>query len=74
MKINAIEVKFKKGQLDKIMKAMRAIEQENKSEFYKACDQVASDTGTSREDVVFHILCSTYQNALSIIAKGWGIK
>lgn len=40
--------------------------------FYEACDQIAADTGTSREDVVFHILCSTYKNALSMImAKGW---
>ena len=74
MKIKSIKINLNKERLDTVMKAMRAIEQENKSEFYKACDQVASDTGTSREDVVFHILCSTYQNALSIIAKGWGIK
>ena len=31
----------------------------------------AADTGTSREDVVFHILCSTYKNAISMLmAKG----
>lgn len=53
------------------MKAMRAIEHENKAEFYKACDQIVADTGTSKDDVVFHILCSTYKNAISMLmAKG----
>lgn len=71
MKINSIKVKLNKKQLDTVMKAMRAIEHENKAEFYKACDQVASDTGTSKDDVVFHILCSTYKNAISMLmAKG----
>ena len=74
MKINSIKVKLNKKQLDTVMKAMRAIEHENKSEFYETCDQIAADTGTGSEDVAFYILCSTYQNALSIIAKGWGIK
>lgn len=67
MKINSIKVKLNEKQLDTIMKAMRAVEHGNKSEFYEACDQIAADTGTSSEDVVFHILCSTYKNALSMI-------
>ena len=54
------------------MKAMRAVEHGNKSEFYEACDQIAEDTGTSKEDVAFHILCSTYKNAISMLmSKGW---
>ena len=71
MKINSNKVKLNKKQFDTIMKAMRAVEHENKSEFHEACDQIAADTGTSREDAVFHILCSTYKNALSMLmAKG----
>ena len=71
MKINSIESKLNKKQLDTIMKAMRAVEHGNKSEFYEACDQIAEDTGTSKEDVAFHILCSTYKNAISMLmAKG----
>ena len=43
----------------------------NKAEFYKACDQIVADTGTSKDDVVFHISCSTYKNAISMLmAKG----
>lgn len=71
MKIKSIKINLNKERLDTVMKAMRAIEHENKSEFHEACDQIAADTGTSREDVVFHILCSTYKNALSMLmAKG----
>ena len=71
MKIKSIKINLNKERLDTVMKAMRAIEHENKAEFYKACDQIVADTGTSKADVVFHILCSTYKSAISMLkAKG----
>lgn len=38
MKIKSIKINLNKERLDTVMKAMRAIEHENKAEFYKACD------------------------------------
>ena len=73
MKINSIKVKLNKKQLDTVMKAMRAVEHENKSEFYEACDQIAADTGTSSEDVAFYILCSTYKSTTSMLMTKGGV-
>lgn len=50
------------------MKAMHAIETKNQSQFYELCDQIAKDTETRRDDVVFYVLRATYNSALTVLA------